>query len=303
VLAVGLTGVFALAIADSWHALGGRLQHVSHRDLALATLALAVYYLVFLQGWRILIRGCGDQLGYRPALAADVAAMLAKYVPGGVWAPIARVVVATRYGARRGPVLVGLGYEVVLSTAAGLVVLAAAVTGTRYGISGAGLVGVVVALLALALVAYPPLVGAIVDRVTTRVGAERIPTLPARVLLRVTCFYAATWLLSGLSLWLVARTIVDVPFAAGVVYLAGVSAVAAAVTVLAAFSPAGLGPREGAMFVLLAPIASRQGALEIAILSRVVVTAAEVVVLAVAAVPLRARRPTPTAETVPSVAG
>ena len=60
--------------------------------------ALAVYYLVFVFGWMRILADWDIHISYPAALRAEMVSMLAKYVPGGVWTPAARVVAARRAG-------------------------------------------------------------------------------------------------------------------------------------------------------------------------------------------------------------
>ena len=49
-------------------------------------------------GWQRILRAYGIRLGYRTVLGAEMLSMLAKYIPGGVWTPAARVVAVRRAG-------------------------------------------------------------------------------------------------------------------------------------------------------------------------------------------------------------
>ena len=59
---------------------------------------LAAYYLLFVLGWQRILRAYSIRLGYGEALGAEMLSMLAKYIPGGVWTPAARVVAVRRAG-------------------------------------------------------------------------------------------------------------------------------------------------------------------------------------------------------------
>jgi glycosyltransferase 2 family protein len=116
--------------------------------------------------------------------------------------------------------------------------------------------------------------------VLRRAGDPPIPRLPTLRALAILAYYAATWLLSGLAMAFMVASVEPVSLASQTVYLAGVSAVGAIVTVLAFFTPSGLGAREGAMFALLTPIVSAPAALVAVALSRIVITVSELVILA-----------------------
>ena len=107
---------------DAWP----RLRHADLKLVLLALVLLAAYYLLFVIGWQSILRAYGIRLGYRAVLGAEMLSMLAKYIPGGVWTPAARVVAARRAGVdNTSVVLATILLEAGLSAVAGVVVLAA----------------------------------------------------------------------------------------------------------------------------------------------------------------------------------
>ena len=60
---------------------------------------LGAYYLVFVLGWMRILAEWGIRLSYPAALRAEMLSMLAKYVPGGIWTPAARVGAAAHQSA------------------------------------------------------------------------------------------------------------------------------------------------------------------------------------------------------------
>ena len=113
---------FSDAVRDAWP----RLRHADLKLVALALVLLAAYYLLFVLGWQSILRAYGIRLGYRAVLGAEMLSMLAKYIPGGVWTPAARVVAARRAGVdNTSVVLATILLEAGLSAVAGVIVLAA----------------------------------------------------------------------------------------------------------------------------------------------------------------------------------
>src|SRR2546429_8521459 len=105
-----LLGVIQLVLLAAFFiSLGWALRHQLHaaaHDLhnanlvlfALGGAALGGYYLVFVVGWMRILAEWGIELSYPAALRAEMISMLAKYIPGGIWTPAARVVAARRAG-------------------------------------------------------------------------------------------------------------------------------------------------------------------------------------------------------------
>ena len=111
-------------VRSSWSELRPRLEEVELGHVAAATAILVAYYLVFVVGWVIVLRALNLRIRYPEAVGAEMVSMLAKYIPGGVWTPAARVVACRRLGMPAGPVLASIGYEAGLSAIAGVMVFA-----------------------------------------------------------------------------------------------------------------------------------------------------------------------------------
>ena len=171
-------------------------------------LALGGYYLVFVLGWMRILDDWGVRISYPAALRAEMVSMLAKYVPGGVWTPAARVVAARRAGVT----------DAALVTASMLL---------EAGISAVA--GVIVFVVSLACVdgVHAPLAPLIVVRrsssrcSSTRGSSGRSPhascagsatggscrSCAATTLALLLVFYSGTWVLGGLALWLLLRSV------------------------------------------------------------------------------------------------
>jgi uncharacterized membrane protein YbhN (UPF0104 family) len=289
-LVITLQAVFLVALAlfltlelrSTWHGALPRLRHAHIPDLFAAAAAIAAYYLVFVLGWQAILRQFGAPLPYPAALRAEMLSLLAKYIPGGVWTPAARVVAARRYGVTDTTlVLTSIALEAGLSAISGVLVL----------LLGLLLVGPVSATIwpvtlfgALLVVLVHPRVFAIWSTRLVRIfGVEDSPpVLSLRATLALLLYYCGTWLLGGLGFWFIIRSVAEPPFAA-VPFLGGASAVGAIVAVLVVFAPSGLGVREASMYGLILTVAPRDAALGAVVLNRLVITAVEGMLLAVAA--------------------
>ena len=89
------------ALRHQLHAAAHDLDNANLVLFALGCAALGGYYLVFVVGWMRILAEWGIELSYPAALRAEMISMLAKYIPGGVWTPAARVVAARRAGITR----------------------------------------------------------------------------------------------------------------------------------------------------------------------------------------------------------
>jgi len=282
-------GLLVWGIRGSFHSAGKDLSNANPALLVLACAAVAAYYLVFVLGWMKILADWGVRISYPTALNSEIVSMLAKYVPGGVWTPAARVVTMRRAGVNDAAlVTAAMLVEAGISAVAGVLVFAISLVWVR-GVSGPvipiGIFGAVIALLL-----HPRVFHALATRFLRRFGYRELPPLRASTLAGLLVFYAGTWVIGGTGVWLLLRSVGAHPSVSTIVFLGGVSAVGAIVAVLAFFAPSGLGAREGSMYGLMLAITSSGAALSATLLNRVAITLVEVLLFLFGALVLRRRR-------------
>ncbi|MBA2360558.1 MAG: flippase-like domain-containing protein [Actinobacteria bacterium] len=272
---VALLGFLGWAFQDTWADAGPRLRDASVVDLSIACALLAAYYLLFVLGWQWILRVMGIRTSYAVALQAEMASMLAKYIPGGVWTPAARVIWLRRAGgvAQTSVVVASILMEAGLSAVAGVLVLLLAlpwVEGWNVPLWPIVLFGIGIAGL------LHPRVFPVVARLLFRpFGGETPPALPWRTMLGLLGFYAGTWIVGGAALLYLVRSVGgDAGFGVAP-YLGGAAAVGAIVAVLSILAPSGLGVREASMYGLLLAVASPGVALSAIVLNRLAITIVE----------------------------
>jgi len=286
VLLAVFLGLLTWGIRGSFHAAGKDLSNANPVDLALACVAVAAYYLIFVIGWMRILGDWGVRISYATSLHAEILSMLAKYVPGGVWTPAARVVAMRRAGVNDAAlVTAAMLVEAGLSAVSGVLVFAISLAWVR-GVSGPvipiGIFGLVVAVLL-----YPRIFHSLATRFLRRIGYHELPPLRASTLVSLLIFYAGTWVIGGLGLWFLLRSVSAHPAVSTIVFLGGVSAVGAIVAVLAFFAPSGLGAREGSMYGLMLAVAAPGAALSATLLNRVAITVVEVLLFLIGSLVLR----------------
>jgi uncharacterized membrane protein YbhN (UPF0104 family) len=301
-IAVQLTLLVIFFGTVGW-GLRGSFGSASH-DLGQANLVyfflgcavLALYYLAFVLGWMCILNEWGVRLSYPVALRAEMVSMLAKYVPGGIWTPAARVVAARRAGVTDAALVTSsMLLEAGLSAVVGVLVFVlslAFVDDVNAPLAPLLVFGAVIAILVQPRVFRP-----LAHKVLRRFGYQReLPNLRTRTLFLLLCFYAATWVLGGAALWLILRSVGAHPEAASIVFLGGTAAVGAIVAVVFVFAPSGLGVREASMYGLLLAVATPGQALGAVALNRLALTGVELLLLVVGGLILRRRAQLPTGE-------
>jgi len=278
------------ALRDVWSDAIPRLADADPLTLAAALLVLAAYYCLFVVGWQWILAAFGIRIPYRLALQAEMASMLAKYVPGGVWTPLARIMWLRRAGGVESTSLVlsSILLEAGLSAVAGILVFTAGLVAVEA--FDAPLVPLFAFGLVTAVLLHPRVFTALARALFRRFDAPEPPRLPYRALVGLLVYYAFTWLVGGAALYLLLRSLAADPGLETIPYLGGAAAVGAIVAVLAVFAPSGLGVREASMYglmVVLVPAAAARGA---TVLNRVAITLVEAALLGGGVLGSRLRR-------------
>jgi len=293
-----LSGAFFLAVlAGLWLSLHDRIG--AFADLALrprslpylvaAFAANAVGMLISLMTWRSLLVGLRPVVDLRVAARIYFTSFLGKFVPGRVWGLLAQL----RLGKEAGFSASAMSGVFLLNLAVGTL------TGLALGlVCGPGLLGGQGWLLLLpacavgVLLVRPELLTAML-RVAARLVRRKPPTSTATAAGMRRSMVAATvsWLVSGLHLWSLAVLFGADPLRSLPLCVGGF-ALATAISSLAVVLPDGWGAREAILMVVLSSVLPWSAAGAVAVASRIICTASEVIVAG--GVLLLARRPRPT---------
>ena len=278
------------ALRDVWSDAIPRLADADPLTLAAALLVLAAYYCLFVVGWQWILAAFGIRVPYRLALQAEMASMLAKYVPGGVWTPLARIMWLRRAGGVESTSLVlsSILLEAGLSAVAGILVFTAGLAAVEA--VDAPLVPLFAFGLVTAVLLHPRVFTALARALFRRFDAPEPPRLPYRALVGLLVYYAFTWLVGGAALYLLLRSLAADPGLETIPYLGGAAAVGAIVAVLAIFAPSGLGVREASMYGLMVVLVPAAAALGATVLNRFAITLVEAALLGGGVLGSRLRR-------------
>jgi uncharacterized membrane protein YbhN (UPF0104 family) len=290
----------AWAVAGQWSKAAPLLEHANVGYLILAVACVSAYYLVFILGWIRMLAAWRIDVAYRPALQAEMVSMLAKYLPGGVWTPAARTVALRRSaGVTDTPtVLASILVEAMLSAISGVIVFVVSLAWVD-DVDAPPLWALIGFAILLASLLHPRVFRWISEHVLAPFGARyHIDPLPFPITLVLLLFYCGTWLIGGLGVYFMLRSLGDDVALSTIPYLGGVSAIGAIVAVLTVFLPSGLGVREASMYGLLHYTVTSSGAvaLGVTVLNRLIITLVELALFGVGVVTWRGRAPAPVTE-------
>ncbi|HXA58397.1 MAG TPA: lysylphosphatidylglycerol synthase transmembrane domain-containing protein [Streptosporangiaceae bacterium] len=258
-------------LVSQWSQITAALTQMTWWGVLGALVCALAGLFTWLMAWRSLLAGFGAPLPLRAATRVMFLAQLGKYVPGSVWALVGQVELGRRHDVPRdrgaGATMLAMATTVATgcAVAAATLPLASPEATSQYW----WLLPLAPVLLACL---HPRVVTVALNRVLRLI---RRPPLPQAISLGATVravgWTLAGWALFGAHLWLLAGPL------GGVDYLLATGAYTLAFVVgfLVIIAPGGLGAREAALVLVLSPALGAAPPLVLALASRVVLTAAD----------------------------
>ncbi|MDN4476064.1 lysylphosphatidylglycerol synthase domain-containing protein [Demequina sp. SYSU T00192] len=280
-------GLLGWAVVSNWDQVSTALRDLTWGAIAGSLVACMIALGVNAMSWRAVMRAIGLDTTVAEAMRVFLLSQVGKYVPGSVWPVLAQAEFARDHGVSRPRAMTGsivaMVVGVVTSAVVGAVGLVLAVPDAL-----AAYWWVLAVAAALAVVLVPAVlkrVVALAFRVTRR--AEEPAHIGGRALLASAAWSTLMWVVLGVHAWLLLRELAP---GAGLAVVTGAFAFAWLVGFLVVVAPAGAGAREWALVLALAPVATPAQALSLALVSRFLMTAADVAGLGIG-IAIGARRP------------
>ena len=269
------------ALHGHWEQARGAVAALPLWALPLAVSAGMAGSAAQLMAWRALLAGLGSPLPVPVAARVMFVGQLGKYLPGSVWAFVAQVELARDRAVPRVRGTAATLLAVGVTVAGGLSVAAVALP--LSSAKAAGTWWWALALTPVVLAGLHPRVVrwgvGLAARPFTRFRevSEAGPLdIGGRAMATALGWTLVAWVPLGLHLWVLVRAVGGDPWGA-LAPAVGAYALAWALGLLVVFAPAGLGVRETVLVVALAPVVDAGAALVAAVLSRLVMTAVDVV--------------------------
>lgn len=277
------------------------VRRLGPASLLLALVATVGNILLSAAAWRSVLADLGSPMSLRATGHVFLVGQLGKYLPGSLWHVVAQVELAADHGvSRRRSASATVVHVVIVFTTALLL-----------GIAGFALVPdllpggyrwLALGVVPLLVLLWPPVLNRVLGRVLR--AARRPPlehTISRRGALRTTTWAFASWLAIGLQTLVLVWRVGDLELSWRLVVLCVTAfALAWCVGFVAFISPAGAGAREAALLLMLSGVLSPGRALLVAVVSRVLMSAAD---LGLAGLALVAHRRRPERERGPGAPG
>ncbi|HQY91485.1 lysylphosphatidylglycerol synthase domain-containing protein [Caldilinea sp.] len=296
--------LIALLLRSQWQELRSYAWQLSPFWLAVSAGCLAAAWAVEVLIWLRLLRAVGGHLPYWPAVRIWFLSAIVRYIPGNVWQPLSITLLAQRRGVKPEATLTSivLYQAIILLAVAPIAAVYFAVTG-NWGVLTDLVHGAAPWLIAVGLtplvvfVLQPAWLIEMVNWGLQRLGRARLPIgLTRAALVTVLALAMVDWLIWGAAFAALAFGVNQyspAAMASLAPHLIAVYPVAYAIGFLSFFTPSGLGVREGALYLLLAPITGGATITLLAVAMRLWTTLGEVIAAGISAlIPDRAADPT-----------
>lgn len=271
---IGLAGVAFVVrtIVTKWTEVSDAFSHLNGFTL-IASLLLGLSAMTLIgYVWTRMLVTRGHHAPPRSAMVWYFAGQLGKYVPGGIWPIVGRAELATRGGVPRADAYAATGLSMVTTyLAAALAICLGSLLSWSYPIAGiAGLAAMSLGFLSFSNSALRGKVLSVLNRISPRASAL---TEPRRLLL-LTVTHLPAWILMSLSTSVTASAFgADI----GVIHMLFITSASWLAGFVVVGVPGGIGVRES-VFTALAGTALTPGvAVSLALASRVVFIAVDLV--------------------------
>jgi glycosyltransferase 2 family protein len=276
---LGAVALAGYAIARDWTQITTALGNLGFLSVAAALVSVVLAQVMTSQMWRHLLASLGSPLPAGVAARILFIGQLGKYLPGSIWPVLAQMEL-------------GKAHQVPRSRSASASVLVMLLT---------LIVGLLIAVVTLPFVAgpmpyrwallitpvllvmlHPKVLNKIIDRLLrlARQAPLEAP-LTARALTRALAWAVGVWICYGLQIWILA-TRLGAPSGKTALIALGGFAFAWSVGFVIVFAPAGAGVRDVVLLLMLRPVLSTADAAAVVLVSRVLLTAADLLTAAAA---------------------
>jgi uncharacterized membrane protein YbhN (UPF0104 family) len=275
-------------VADQWTQVRAGLASMGFLAVAGALVAVLLALVATMQVWRVLLAALGSPLPGRAAARVMFIGQLGKYLPGSIWPVLAQMELGAEHQVPRHRSASASVLTMLFCLLAGL--LAALVT-LPFAPGSTSYRWVFLAAPVLVICLFPQVLNRILDRLLrlARRPALEQP-LPGRAVAGALAWALASWVCFGLQIWLLAIRL-GAPYGRAALLSVGGFAFAWCVGFVVVFVPAGAGIREVLLVATLGPMLGVGRATAVALVSRVLMTAGDLITAgAAAALARRSRR-------------
>lgn len=293
-LPIAIAIFFLVKIRDwNWNILVASASQWNYWLLTLAFFGFVLQELSYGLIWQAVLRRLGHRLPLRACLRIYLASEFVRYIPGNVWHVLTRILWVGKYGVSRPIAFASMTIELITKLAAGALIFAVSLlfwgdlgtVSTLFQSSFIIVLGMV-SFLALLVVLHPRILNGLLNSALRILKRDPVVlTLSYTDILLVTLAWFTSWFIAGCAFFVLVLALWPQTSLAALPVCIGIYAIAWDFGFVTFITPSGLGFRElaiGVLFKLSLPAIPVSLVAIIALLSRVVSTAAELICVSIA---------------------
>lgn len=260
--------VAVVTVVDQRDAVLSAIGRVAPMDLALAAVASIVNLGLAALAWRAVLADLGSPLTFRAAGRVYLVGQIGKYLPGGVWNLLAAAELGKDHAIARRQTVASMLVAVLVSAATAAGVAAVCLLDRPWALAAP------LVLLSLC----PPVLNGVIGFVlrVSRRDPLRVQLSGYGICLS-TIWTLASWGAIGVQVSVLTVAVGASPTPETFLLATGAYVAAWLIGTAAVVLPAGAGAREATLVVVLAPVVGVGSAVVVALLSRILVTVADVI--------------------------
>jgi uncharacterized membrane protein YbhN (UPF0104 family) len=268
------------AVAREWPDTRAALVSIGAMTVVGAMVSVLIAMFAAMQVWRVLLAALGSPLPIRVGARVMFVGQLGKYLPGSLWPVLAQMELGSAQRVPRHHTASASVLTMLVTMLSGS--LTALVTLPFAG-GSAPYLWAFVAAPGLVACLHPKVLNSVLRRVFRLIRRPPLSQpLTARAIATALAWSFGSWICYGLQIWLL-DTRLGAPRGTGALLAVGGFAFAWIVGFLAVFVPAGAVVRDVLLVALLSPVLSVGAATAVAVVSRALTTAGDLLAAAAAA--------------------
>jgi len=269
------------ALYRDWKQIDFRELHFNIGLLVLSIICLCGHFLLFVVGWKMILKELGISLPFSKALRIIFYSELGKYLPGKIWTFTGRMYFCQKVGIPNSKTFVSMVLELALTVLSGILIfLISLLFSSRFKMDINPFLLVIVAVLILMMI-HPKILVRIINFFLRLLKKEPIEIgLNFSQIFIMTAYYCIIWFCFGIAFYFLINSVTFI-IPSKIPILTGSFAISSTIGVVALFAPAGLGVREAILAVLLNNFFPISLAILLSLLSRIWVSIGELVMVGV----------------------
>ncbi len=286
-LSIGLVAAvfFVLGgeVSSQWHLIKNYEFNLKWHLVLLASGVYSISFFLLATGWWLLLRNINSPIKFSDAVIYFFISLPCKYIPGKIWGAVARAKLCKKYSVSTSVCFLTTGMEGIMEILAGIYIsLFAVLSSSEFGQSAK--IGAAAFVVLGLFLLIPRIFYSFVNiflRLTHQPIIEREGRVGVKKLLVVQVVFGIAMLLMGLSQVIFLKALTHVPMKY-TLYLISLGTFSYVASVLAFFTPGGLGVREGVWYIALKGIVIEYIGLIFALVSRLWTMIVEAILFVIA---------------------